>query len=445
MSAFSELYNRPEEVADSTTFAEHVKSAVNDIESRMFSHNQEPNKMLNQVISYDEVENVVRKLKIKKSCGIDGIPNEVLKSNSIILLLWKLLDKCFEYSRTPSVWLKSIISPIQKGDRDPYIPLNYRGISLLSTVSKVYTSVLNNRLKVYLEMLNLLAEEQNGFRKGRSCLDHAFTLSTIVKNRIQNKQSTFLAFIDMEKAFDWVDRELLMYKLLSMNIDGQFYFAIKSLYCKTEACIKLHDTYTDMFVTKTGVRQGDVLSPTLFNIYINDLVYDINELNCGIVFNNNSLSLLLYADDIVLLAPSEEKLQLMLDTLSNWCKRWQMKVNDKKSKVMHCRPRRSRQTKYDFRLDNTVIEKVDVYKYLGFTFDQHMTFNTGIELLSSSAGRALGGVISKFKNLKEVGFTTYTKLFSSLVIPVMDYFSGIWGLREQKCKIKYRKEQEDTF
>ena len=120
------------------------------------------------------------------------------------------------------MWAGALIKPIPKSrDKDPCVPLNYSGISLLCTISKVYSPVLNNRINKYFNMLNLLSDYQKGFRKGRSCEDHAFTLSTVLRNIIQAKQSTFIAYIDFEKAFDWVDRNMLFYKRFNYNVDGK--------------------------------------------------------------------------------------------------------------------------------------------------------------------------------------------------------------------------------
>ena len=120
-----------------------------------------------------------------------------------MLLLYKLYVKCFEFCVLPTVWLKAIIVPVPKSsNKDPYVPLNYRGISLLSCICKVFSAIINRRIMNYCEMLKLLANEQNGFRQGRSCKDHIFTLSSVINNRIAQKKSTFACFIDMQKAFD---------------------------------------------------------------------------------------------------------------------------------------------------------------------------------------------------------------------------------------------------
>ena len=118
--------------------------------------------------------------------------------------------------------------------------------------------------------------------------------------------------IDFEKDFDWIPRDLLMCKLLSYNVDGNFYNAIKFMYSNTTSSVKLNNIFTKWFDTTTGVRRGDTLSPTLFNIFLNDLITDL-KLFSGIETDDFSLSVLCYADDIVILCDSEEKLQSMLN------------------------------------------------------------------------------------------------------------------------------------
>ena len=115
----------------------------------------------------------------------------VLKEPAFLTLLWAIVAKCFEQGVVPFIWRQAVITPIPKGrDKDIFTPLNYRGISLLSTVSKVYSSILNSRLSEYLETCGVLCEEQNGFRKGRSCEDHAFVLTNLIQDRIDQQQST---------------------------------------------------------------------------------------------------------------------------------------------------------------------------------------------------------------------------------------------------------------
>ena len=256
-----------------------------------------------------ELSNVILKLKNNKSCGIDGIPNEILKHEGICPLLLTFLNMCFTHNLMPSLWTQAIIKPIPKSSsKGPCVPLNYRGISLLSCVSKILSGILNNRLCMYYDAHEILADEQNGFRKKRSCEEHVFSLTSIIRNRKGNGRSTFVAFIDLEKAFDRVDRTLLLYRLLLHNIDGRIYNTIKKMYSNTKSCIQLNNLFTDWFDVYSGVRQGDNLSPTLFGYLINSLASHIKSLGRGIKLGNDVISILLYADDMVLIADNETDL-----------------------------------------------------------------------------------------------------------------------------------------
>ena len=238
----------------------------------------------------------------------------------------------------PTSSLRSLIKPIPKGaGKDPYIPMNYRGISC---VGKLYSAVLNDRLVEYLELFNLIADEQNGFRKDGSCEDHVFVLDYVVKNRLNNGQSTYVAFVDMAKAFDWVNEDFLLYKLLLSGVDENFYKSVKAMYTNTESCVKLNRMCIDFFDTTSGVRQGDVLSLTLFFIFINDLVEYLRGLNLGINIGESEIFALLYADDIALIADSPEKLQQLIQHVKLWCDKWRLSINTEKTQIVHLRKKK---------------------------------------------------------------------------------------------------------
>ena len=121
-----------------------------------------------------------------------------------------------------------------------------------------------------LEEEELIVDEQNRFRSGRSCQDHIFVLDSVIRNRLAEDIPTFTAFIDLQKAFDCVNRDLLLNKILANGIDSKVFLAIKSLYSYTEVCVKLPGgLYIDWFQTSFGVKQGDTLSPTLFSVFLN--------------------------------------------------------------------------------------------------------------------------------------------------------------------------------
>ena len=385
--------------------------------------------LINSPVSMNEVQLVVSKLKKRKACGLDMIPNEVLKCKSVLTFLHALFKKCFEIGCVPSMWQKSIIKPIPKSsDKDPYLPLSYRGISLISCISKAYSSLLNDRIVKFCEKREIFPDEQNGFRSKRSCEDHIFSLSTLIKNRINQKKSTFCAFVDFEKAFDWVNRNLLLYRLLDNNIVGKMYFAVESILSNTMSCINLDsNVQTNWFDNVCGVKQGDSLSPTLFSMYINDLVKTLKQKGPLINVDGLLLNILLYADDMVLVADSEKDLQLLLDILHEWCAKWRLSLNKDKTEVVHFRPSRVNKSNTIFRYGQIELKTVSSYKYLGIILDEFLNFDLCTKALATAGGRALGGIISKFKILKNVGFHTFTKLYNAGVTPVLEYSSGVWG------------------
>ena len=111
-------------------------------------------------------------------------------------------------------------------------------------------------------------DEQNGFRAKRSCIDHIFVLTSVLWNRKTRGLSTYVAYIDAEKAFDKVDRNLLLYKLLLCGVNGKMYSALENVYRDSSNCVSVNGWLTDWFPTIQGVKQGDTISPTLFGIYI---------------------------------------------------------------------------------------------------------------------------------------------------------------------------------
>ena len=177
----------------------------------------------------------------------------------------------------PCPWQQSIIKPIPKPGGNSIDPNDYRGISLQSVVTKVLCYIMNSRLCEYLEHLNLLVEEQNGFRKGRSCQDHIFSLHSIIHCRKILRQDTYAVFIDFRKAFDSVNRELLWNKLQQkFGIQGSFLTLLKGLYNHVRSCVRVNGELTEWFDINSGVKQGCILSPILFSMFINDLVTEIN-------------------------------------------------------------------------------------------------------------------------------------------------------------------------
>lgn len=387
--------------------------------------------ILNQPISKSEVENSICRAKLKRAAGLDGIPAEVLRNPACVDLLYKMINFCFENGSVPSEWNTGVIKPIPKSDaNDPRNPLSYRGICLISVPCKIYADILNVRLSDWIEQNNAVVDEQNGFRRKRSCMEHIYTLYSVINKRKQQRQSTFVCFVDAKKAFDTVQRDCLWYKLMSLGIKGKILTAVQSLYNDVKCAVKVNEHLTPFINVHQGVKQGCKISPTLFSLYINDLANEIKQLNLGVEVNDLQLSLLLYADDIALVAPNVESLQIMMSAMNKWCNKWRLSINKDKTKVVHFRPASVDRCDTDFTCGNLAIEITDKYKYLGLWFQEHLDMKFATSELAKSASRALSALYAKFKNAGGMAFDVYTKLYTSLVEPVLFYGSGIWGLTD---------------
>ena len=321
----------------------------------------------------------------------------------------------------------STILPIYKGSGNKHDPNNYRGISIQSCIAKSFYKVLNNRLCLYLEKKGILKEEQNGFRKDRSCQDHIASLYYILENRKLSKLDTYCCFVDFKKAFDSIPRELLWQKLAKYGINGQILRCLQAAYTNVTSSIRIDNELSNSFEINCGLKQGCPLSPTLFNIYINDLIDDLNQEEEGISFGDCKVNALLYADDVVLLGGSPDQLQRLLHTLGQWCSDNYMHINPSKTKIMHIRHPKKVLCNKTISCCGRPIDYTDCYKYLGIIFTEHLSWNKAIESTAISASTAASYLIAKARASGGFMYETYTHLYNTLVLPIIEYGSFLWA------------------
>ena len=403
---------------------------------------------LNSDLLFAEVSKCIEKSRLKKAYL--EIPNEALKNENAKLLLFNFFNLCFKSGLNPSEWDKNNIKPIPKKDKDQRDPLQNRCITIMCCVAKIYSSILTQRLQKFLESNNILVDEQNGFRATRSCIDHIFVICTVLRNRKSLGQDTFLAFIDYKKAFDSVDRSLLMYKLLKIGIHGNFYNAISAMFQNPRSRVLLNEYSTDYFDCPIGVKQGDCISATLFAIYINDLAIEIKDCKIGIDLTKTIdgesvhsiprsllfLNILLYADDIVCMGETEMDMQELLLIVENWCRKWRLEVNLTKTNVMHIRAKRKPQSKFTFLFNFRPVDYCKSYKYLGTCFNEFLDFDYTASALADAAGRALSSIFSKCIKNGGLPYVTYTAVIESCVNSISQYSSEVWGYKEYESTKK---------
>ena len=385
----------------------------------------------NELISPEEILHSFKKIKPKKAVGSDLISNEMLicSQDIIVPYLTTLFQYLFNNGIYPDCWSTSTIIPIlKKGDSG--LCTNYRPISLTSLVSKLYTGIINNRIKLYLDYNNIICKEQGGYREGHSPIEHIFTLYGCVNKQFSKNRKLYAAFVDYKCCFDSVSREGLFHILTKIGINGKLFNAIKSIYNNVLACVRSNDEMSELFSCPTGLKQGCLCSPSLFLIFINELSIALNingKHGIQLISGSESLFHLLFADDSLLLSDTITGLQNQLNILNNQSTRLGLDVNLSKTKIVVFRKGGflSRYEKWTY--NNEPLQVVNSYKYLGVDFTTRLSFNNLTSSFVSKAKQACYGILSSLKKIDCYDLDVFTKLFDTKVKPILLYASELWG------------------
>ena len=253
----------------------------------------------------------------------------------------KLFNIILDTGKIPSSWTEGCIIPIYKKKGSKLDPENYRPITNLSCLGKLFTAIINSRLQTFSNDFDINQENQTGFRKKYSTIDNVFALHVLFDLLSKSKRKMYCAFGDFQKAFDTVWPVGLWRKLIDSNIRGKCFNVIYNIYQEIKSCVRVNGKLSSFFSCLAGVRQGENLSPFLFAIYLNDLEHhlctnNVNGISCTLntddIFIFFWVFMLLYADDTVLFAETSEDLQLALNVFENYCKQWKLTVNAQKQK-----------------------------------------------------------------------------------------------------------------
>ena len=284
-----------------------------------------PNPILDQNFTEEETKRAIRHLKSNANCGIDDILNEYLinSTSEYFKLYTKLFNVILKCGIIPEEWSIGIIKPLYKGEGSITDPNNYRVITIIICLSKLFASVINMRLTEYVNTLDVIGPEQAGFRSGFSTNDHIFALKMLIDLFLHTKKRLYVCFVDYANAFNSVNRVLLWQKLLACQVNGNIFRVINNLYLKAKSCVSSNESVSTLFPCQVGVGQGGNLSPFLFSIYLSDPKEFLSrKCDCFNFIQNMAtefvddaevvvflkIYLLLYADDTVILAETPNDL-----------------------------------------------------------------------------------------------------------------------------------------
>ena len=385
--------------------------------------NEKKNEGMTLPLSLQELNTAIKKLKKKKSPGPDGITNEMIihLDTTARLKLLEIFNLSWEEGRVPQMWKEAIMIPIHKKGKDKTKSSSYRPISLTSCVVKTMERIVNRRLMFHLETGKNISEEQAGFRQFRSTEDQVTYLSQEIEDAFQEKKVLFATWIDLQKAFDKVWTDGLLVKAQRCGVGGRMYKWITSFLHNRKARVTVDGKLSRKFLLQHGVPQGGVISPTLFLIFIDDLIKKLPK----------GIKAALYADDLVMWCAEEYattatyRMQEAVNVLAAWAKRWNVSINkDKSSTTLFTL---TKQQAGKIKLGDYPLKEDDEPTYLGVTFDKRQTWKPHLQEAETRARRKLALMRKLAGSTWGADERTLRTVYEGAVRPHLEYGSAAWS------------------
>ena len=438
-----EISNDPSKVANE--FNSYYANVAKDLQSKIHTVNQDFNTYLtdNHEKSFFlsptnpyEVLDIIDLSMNNKSTGPNSIPNFVLELMKKVIA--DPLSDIINLSFSTGIYINQLklsrVAPIYKGKGDEFLPKNYRPISLLSNLNKIFEKIMHKRLYKFFEDENLFYAKQFGFRLLTSTVHSLFDLTEDIRKGIDENKFVCGIFVDLQKAFDTVDHNILLKKMEHYGIRGVANKWFQSYLSNRKQYVTIQGIDSNIREVELGVPQGSVLGPLLFLIYINDLHKSIKHSTAR-----------LFADDTNLLIKNNslKKLQKQINydlrQLYNWLVANKISLNSDKTELIIFRhPNKKINFNLKIKLNGKLLLQSEHVKYLGILLDTHLNWGPHIDVLSAKLNRA-AGMLSKVRHfVSEDGIRNiYFSIFSSL----MTYASQIWGQFANKHVIRIQNIQ----
>jgi Reverse transcriptase (RNA-dependent DNA polymerase) len=334
----------------------------------------------------------------------------------------------YEKGEIPKQWLLSTFVLISKKP-NPRECSEYRTIALMSHTLKLFLKIIHKR--IYKKLEEGISNTQFGFREGLGTREALFGINVLFQRCLDMNQKVFACYIDFEKAFDKVKHDKLYQLLLKRNVDSDDIRIISNLYWDQRANTRVDNKLTEEMEILRGLRQGCILSPLLFNLYSESIFNEtLEEETAGVVINGQTVNNLRYADDTVMLTTNLGDMQHLLDKLNNKCNEYGLKINFKKTKLMIITKSQQDRDQLDLIVANTLVENVQIYKYLGTWVEQSgeqtREIRTRIEI-----ARAIFVKMKKFFTSRDIDIKLKMRMLRCYVFSTLLYGVESWTLKKK--------------
>ena len=387
-------------------------------------------------VNENVVAKIIESLKTKSSCGDDGLSTKLLKEikNEICSSITLIVNQMITTGIFPdSLKIAKIIPIFKKGDIE--IIENYRPISILPAISKIFEKILSLQIHEYFQSKHLYYEYQYGFIKNRSTEQAALELIDRVITEIDKGEIPFNIYIDLSKAFDTLDHAILMDKLYYYGVQGTSLDLLRNYLVKRKQYVQIGEVKSDITYLSTGVPQGSILGPLLFIIYINDIA------KCS-----NLLHTIIYADDTTLMGnistfelrngrTLDENINFELLKLTDWLKVNKLSLNANKTKLMIFHMPQRKLNPPIIKIDEIQLEPISNFNFLGIIINENINWSKHINKISYSISKTIG-IIRKLKNV--LPSSVLLTIYNSLILPQLTYGILVWGY-ESNCIFKLQK------
>jgi Reverse transcriptase (RNA-dependent DNA polymerase)/Endonuclease-reverse transcriptase len=381
------------------------------------------------IIEESELELLLRALKNRKSPGIDQIPNFALKILPSIAksFFLNIINASFSLNYFPNLWKQASVVVLKKPGTDPTLPSSYRPISLLPAMSKIFEKMIQAHLLEHVEKNNIIPREQFGFRRAHSSVHQLDRVVGHIERAFDNRMSTGALFLDIEKAFDKVWHDGLIFKLFKFKFPLHLIKLIKSFLSNRSFRVKLGTFLSNPRPISAGVPQGSILGPLLFSIFTSDFPTKPTRNNITALFADDTAILCSYKNPHRAVFHLQNKINLT----TKWFDKWLITVNPLKSvAVMFSRRRKlayAINNLNKIKINNEPLSWDKQAKYLGLTLDSKLSWKPHIDKITLRTKATRAQLNSLLKRKSKLNIKNKLLLFKTIIRPGMSYAFPVWG------------------